>query len=154
MKTRSAFCLVVFASLISATSANKLHFKSWFPQFRDVFVAIMKDHCEPEYHNYLTQVAPKDYLSGTVTPVIDCILGNLNETRKSNMAAAAVLLGLLPTTLGFVGSTAVDIGLVALRRLLLALLLAAGAPAVSPIRTFDYVDPKELLEKKPGTAHG
>src|SRR2546423_5526073 len=68
------------------------------------------------------------------------------------MAAAAVLLGLLPTTLGFVGSTAVEIGLVALRRLLLALLLAAGAPAVSPIRTFDYVDPKDLLEKKPGTA--
>ena len=111
----------------------------------------MEEHCQAEYRGYLTEVAPKDYLSGTVTPVIDCILENLNETRKSNMAAAAVLLGLLPTTLGLVGSTTMEVGLIALRRPFLAFLLAAGAPAVSPIRTFDYVDPKELLQKKPGT---
>jgi hypothetical protein len=111
----------------------------------------MEKYCQPEYHAYLTEIAPKDYLSGTVTPVIDCILGNLNETRKSNMAAAAVVLGLLPTTLGLVGSTTMEVGLVALRRPFLAFLLAAGAPAVSPIRTFDYVDSKELLQKKPGS---
>jgi hypothetical protein len=150
MKTRSAFCLLVFASLISATRAA-VHFKYWYRQYRHVFEPIMEKHCQAEYQGYLTKVAPKDYLSGTITPVIDCILGNLNETRKSNMAAAAVLLGLLPTTLGLVGSTTIEVGLVALRRPFLALLLAAGAPAVSPIRTFDYVDPKELLQKKPGS---
>src|SRR5271156_2495523 len=150
MKSRSSFCLVVFTSLISATSAA-VHFQHWYPQYRHVFESIMEEYCQTEYHGYLTEVAPKDYLSGTVTPVIDCILKNLNETRKSNMAAAAVLLGLLPTTLGLVGSTTMEVGLVALRRPLLAFLLAAGAPAVSPIRTFDYVDPKELLQKKPGS---
>src|SRR5271168_4649706 len=151
MKSRSSFCLVVFTSLISATSAA-VHFQHWYPQYRHVFESIMEEYCQTEYHGYLTEVAPKDYLSGTVTPVIDCILKNLNETRKSNMAAAAVLLGLLPTTLGLVGSTTMEVGLVALRRPLLAFLLAAGAPAVSPIRTFDYVDPKELLQKKPAIA--
>ncbi|EXJ57658.1 uncharacterized protein A1O5_12448 [Cladophialophora psammophila CBS 110553] len=111
----------------------------------------MENDCQTEYQTYLHKVAPKDYLSEYVTPVIDCILENLNETRKSNMAAAAVLLGLLPTTLGLVGSTTVEVGLVALRRPFLAFLLAAGAPAVSPIRTFDYIDTKELLERKPQT---
>jgi hypothetical protein len=152
MKTRSSFCLLVLASLISATSAA-VHFRHWYPQYRHVFESIMEEDCQAEYHGYLTEVAPKDYLSGTVTPVIDCILKNLNETRKSNMAAAAVVLGLLPTTLGLVGSTTMEVGLIALRRPLLAFLLAAGAPAVSPIRTFDYVDPKELLQKKPGTVN-
>src|SRR5277367_6114121 len=104
MKTHSAFYLLAFATLISATSA-KVHFKYWYEQYRDVFESIMEEHCQSEYQGYLTQTAPKDYLSATVTPVIDCILDNLNETRKANMAAAAVLLGLLPTTLGLVGST-------------------------------------------------
>jgi hypothetical protein len=111
----------------------------------------MEEYCQAQYHGYLTEVAPKWYLSGTITPVIDCILNNLGETLKSDMAAAAVVLGLLPTTLGLVGSTTMEVGLVALRRPFLAFLLAAGAPAVSPIRTFDYVDPKELLQKKPGS---
>jgi hypothetical protein len=150
MKTRSSFCLLVFTSLISASSAA-VHFQHWYPQYRHVFESIVEELCQAEYRGYLTEVAPKDYLSGTVTPVIDCILKNLNETRKSNMAAAAVVLGLLPTTLGLVGSTTMEVGLVALRRPFLAFLLAAGAPAVSPIRTFDYVDPKELLQKKPGS---
>lgn len=148
MKSKLAFYLLVFASFISATSA-KVHFKSWFGQFRDVFESIMEHDCQDEYEKYLSGVAPKDFLSLTITPTIDCILKNLNETRMSNMAAAAVVLGLLPTTLGLAGSTTMEIGLVALRRPFLAFLLAAGAPAVSPIRTFDYVDPKELLRKTP-----
>ena len=148
MKTRSVFCLLAFASLISATSAA-VHFSQWFKRFRHVFETIVREDCQSEYQEYLTQVAPKNNLSETITPVIDCLLGNLNEAQKANMAAAAVLLGLLPTTLGLVGSTTVEVGLVALRRPLLAFLLAAGAPAVSPIRTFDYVDVEELLQKTP-----
>src|SRR5262249_50437097 len=138
-----------FATLISASEAA-IHFKYWYPQYRLTFESIMTEHCQDEYQNYLTKTPTKDYLSGTVTPVIDCILGHLNETRKANMAAAAVALGPLPTTLGLVGWTTVEVGLVAMRRPLLAFLLAAGAPAVSPIRTFDYIDAKELLSKKPG----
>ncbi|OAL32871.1 hypothetical protein AYO20_07662 [Fonsecaea nubica] len=150
MALRLCFFLLVFVSLVS-TSTAAVHFTHWYGQYRKVFEQIMEDNCQEEYRTYLHEVAPKDYLSEYVTPVIDCILENLNETRKSNMAAAAVLLGLLPTTLGLVGSTTVEVGLVALRRPFLAFLLAAGAPAVSPIRTFDYIDTTELLERKPKT---
>ncbi|KIW66519.1 hypothetical protein PV04_05847 [Phialophora macrospora] len=151
MASRKGVSLLFVLSLVSGSNAA-VHFKSWYGQFREVLAQILQQDCQEEYQIYLTKQAPQDYLSLTVTPVIDCILGHLNETRKSNIAAAAVLLGLLPTTLGGVGSTTVEVGLVALRRPFLAFLLAAGAPAVSPIRTFDYVDTKELLTKKPGTA--
>ena len=146
MKTCSSFCLLV--SLISATSAM-VHFQHWYPVNRQVLELIMEESCQTQYHDYLANVAPKYHLSGTITPVIDCILNHLGETTKSNMAAAAVVLGLLPTTLGLAGSTTMEVGLIALRRPFLAFLLAAGVPAVSPIRTFDYVNPKELLETKP-----
>ncbi|EXJ57967.1 hypothetical protein A1O7_05390 [Cladophialophora yegresii CBS 114405] len=151
MAFRKGTSLVVLLSLISKSNAA-VHFESWYGQFREVLEEIVRGDCQQEYQVYLTKEAPKDYLSMTITPVVDCILEHLNETRKSNIAAAAVLLGLLPTTLGGVGSTTVEVGLVALRRPFLAFLLAAGAPAVSPLRTFDYVDTKELLAKKPGTA--
>ena len=59
----------------------------------------MEESCQTQYHDYLANVAPKYHLSGTITPVIDCILNHLGETTKSNMAAAAVVLGLLPTRL-------------------------------------------------------
>ena len=59
---------------------------------------------------------------------------------------AAVLLGLMPTVLSMAGTTTIEAGVLALRRPILALLLSAGSPAVSPLRTFDYRDPIELLQ--------
>ncbi|KAI0547950.1 hypothetical protein F4679DRAFT_586060 [Xylaria curta] len=61
------------------------------------------------------------------------------------MAAAAVVLGLLPTTLSLAGCSTAEIGLLALRRPILALLLATGAPSVSPIRAFEYREPFHML---------
>ncbi|KAI1733655.1 hypothetical protein F4680DRAFT_454718 [Xylaria scruposa] len=61
------------------------------------------------------------------------------------MAAAAVVLGLLPTTLSLAGCNTAEIGLLALRRPILALLLATGAPSVSPIRAFEYREPIHML---------
>ena len=52
------------------------------------------------------------------------------------MAAASVLLGLVPTILGLAGSSTVGIGLVALQYPFLALLLGIASPAVNPLRTF------------------
>lgn len=65
------------------------------------------------------------------------------------MASAAVVLGLLPTMLSLAGSSTLEMGIFALRRPLLAFLLAAGSPAVSPIRTFEYRDPSVILQLRP-----
>ena len=108
----------------------------------------MLDNCSFVFDEYLNGSSP-DCLPRHVGclpgNVVNCILNNAPESLKANTAAAAVLLGLLPTTLSLVGSSTIETGLLALRRPALAGLLAAGAPAVSPIRTFEYCDPKDIL---------
>lgn len=64
------------------------------------------------------------------------------------VAAAAVLLGLLPPTLAVVGPTTTEVGLLALRRPVLAMLLGAGTPAVWPTRAFEYKNIAELLHRQ------
>ncbi|KAH8899117.1 hypothetical protein GQ53DRAFT_759311 [Thozetella sp. PMI_491] len=81
--------------------------------------------------------------------LVHCLLSESSEALKANMAAAAVLLGLLPTTLSLVGSNTVDTGVLALRRPLPAAMLAAGAPSVALMRMFDYDDPVEMMSKIP-----
>jgi hypothetical protein len=66
---------------------------------------------------------------------------------KSNMASAGVVLGLTPTILAMLGSSTTDTALLSIvaMRPLLALCLAIGSPAASPLRPFEYVDPIESL---------
>jgi hypothetical protein len=77
-----------------------------------------------------------------------CILANAPEWMKSNMGAAGVLLGLLPTILSLAGPDIAKTGLLAQRRPFIALLIALGSPAVSPSRMFMSSDPAELLLSK------
>jgi hypothetical protein len=77
-----------------------------------------------------------------------CILKNAPEWVKSNMGAAAVLLGLLPTILSLAGPDFAEIGLLAQRRPFLASLIALGSPAVSPFRMFMSNHPAEILRSK------
>ncbi|KAL2059595.1 hypothetical protein ABVK25_000888 [Lepraria finkii] len=80
--------------------------------------------------------------------VAECLLKYSPEVLKADMATASVLLGLLPTILSLAGSSTVEVGLVALQRPLLALLLGTASPAVNPLRTFDYGAPASLMARK------
>lgn len=77
-----------------------------------------------------------------------CIMNNVAEYTKANMASAAVLLGLTPTILTTLGSSTTELSLLSSHRPVLALLLVLGSPAINPIRTFDYHDPVAELQKK------
>ena len=78
-----------------------------------------------------------------------CIMNNVTEYTKANMASAAVLLGLTPTILAILGSNTTELSLLSSHRPALAILLVLGSPAMNPIRSFDYHDPrKEIQEKK------
>ncbi|KAL8714474.1 MAG: hypothetical protein Q9225_006579 [Loekoesia sp. 1 TL-2023] len=83
-----------------------------------------------------------------MSKVADCLLNYTPESSKADMAAASVLLGLLPTILSLAGSSTVEVGLVALQRPLLALLLGTASPAVNPLRTFEYGAPAGLMSRK------
>lgn len=96
----------------------------------------MRENCSSVYHDYLTLSDP--WANYHVNNVVSCVLDHFDESGKAQLAAASVLLGLLPTILGMVGSNTVEIGLLALQRPVLAFLLSLGAPVISPIRSFEY----------------
>ena len=75
---------------------------------------------------------------------MECILDNIHETTKTDIASAGVLLGLLPALLGVLGSSTIETSCLATRRPVLAFLLCFASPAVNPIRMYDYTD---VLEK-------
>lgn len=64
------------------------------------------------------------------------------------MAAGAMLLGFLPTILALGGRpNTTEVGLLSLRRPLLASLLGFGTPAITSVPTFEYRNSIEVLRK-------
>ena len=119
-----------------------VHFKEWYPFLGPAFVPKIEPggNCAQQYQVYLANekpcpVGPIDCLA---EDVVDCLLNNITQTNLANQQAAAILLGLLPVMLAMASSTTLEIGLVALRRPLLAFLLSLGSLSVNPIRAFDY----------------
>ncbi|KAK3718572.1 hypothetical protein LTR37_005076 [Vermiconidia calcicola] len=136
--------LLTFAGFVTA----KNHFDTFYPQLRPVIAEYLRYNCSQEYRDYLDDVRSDNELvciGCAAAPVTDCLLNTFHEVDKANMASAAVILGILPTSLSLAGSTTAETGLLSLRRPLLAFLIGAGAPAVNPTRTFHYADPKDLL---------
>ncbi|KAI8954352.1 hypothetical protein F4801DRAFT_575749 [Xylaria longipes] len=71
----------------------------------------------------------------------DCIIENLSETPKANMASASVLLGLMPTLLAGLAPSIAEVTLLSLDRPLLSLLVSLAVPSLYPTRTLQYDDP-------------
>lgn len=124
-------------------------FGSFFPQFAPYLSRILRDNCTDEHQAYLTQ--PDPWANYHANNVVSCLLDHFDESGKAQLAVSSVLLGLLPTILGMVGSSTSEIGLLALRRPVLAFLLSFGSPVVSHIRSFEYRDPIEVLQPKEGS---
>jgi hypothetical protein len=79
---------------------------------------------------------------------VSFVLENFNESGKAQLAVSSVLLGLLPTILGIMGSNATGIGILALQRPLFAMLSSFGAPLISSTRSFEYRHPVEMMQTK------
>ncbi|KAK6077227.1 hypothetical protein SCUP515_05076 [Seiridium cupressi] len=106
-----------------------------------VMPEILRNSCSEQYAAYQTgNVNVRAGRSSLVTPIINCVLEQFLDFRKAEMAASAVILGLLPTILQSLGSTTAETSLLGLRRPGLAFLLAAGSPAVAFMKTGEFVE--------------
>lgn len=152
------FCLH-WPRMVAADSKDQ--FKTWYEEFGPTFEAILRDNCSYEYEQYLTvpkKDAPIDWLTGggntnrLAQPVVNCILRYTSGFILSNMAAAAVVLGLMPTILATVGNSVEETSTLCVigQRPLLALLVAAASPAIFPTRSFEYINPMGLVEPRRG----
>ncbi|KAK1823081.1 hypothetical protein LTR12_002384 [Friedmanniomyces endolithicus] len=146
-------------------------FRQWYPTMGERFTAILHNDCNLEYQQYLTgEVGPNDtqiiakYFQSNpgffntsssckscyMEPTVSCLLSNLLESEKSNLAAAGVALGLPPTILAQAGPSPMEMGLLALRRPVLGFILSAASPALNPFRAFDYRNPAKVLRWRQG----
>ncbi len=130
------------------------HLEALSPQYGLAVKDILSISCSVEYQRDLDQSSPECVWAQQFGPgcgigqVLHCLQASLPESWKANFASAAVLLGLMPTTLSIVGSTTLETGLLSLRRPLLPFLLGVGSPAVFPVGTFESRSPAELLRKR------
>ena len=82
-----------------------------------------------------------------ISDVVSCILEHFDESGIAQIATSSELLGQLPTILAMVGLSTNEIGLLALRRLDLAILVSLGAPVISPLRSFGCRNPLEIVKQ-------
>lgn len=155
-------CLFAWPTLAAISS---LKFQSWYPQCGLEVQAVIQQNCSAVYNAFMTSnVTEMNALAqasaaerqplftqdkfALYDPLMNCILDALRETVKSNMAATAVFLGLMPSIFSTVGSSTAEMALLSLvaRRPLLSFFLSAGSPAVAPLRSFQYPNPTELLQ--------
>lgn len=142
---------VLLFFLASVGVAKAKHFQEWYRVYGPVFNRILHNNCAQEYSDYMTKTPVEGCKECLAEGVIRCILDSTGEDAKANMAAASVLLGLLPSILSLAGLRTIDTGLLAQRRPLLSFIVGVGAPAVSPVHAFDYHSgPMELLSEAPG----
>lgn len=137
-----------FQAHAAAPPPSQVQFKQWYPGIRGYMEHNLNHQCAENPTNYYNVSYPyEDCQQCRGQALIDCLLNNLDAITTANLASAAVILGLLPSTLSLVGLSYVETGVLAQRRPFLAFLLATGSPAVSPLRTFDYRDPSEILRQ-------
>ena len=141
----TALLLCIAAVRLGPVSAFLTTYAGHFDTSHDNAV---RENCTVEHADYLYGTPLPHHPESLATPLTSCLLNTLSKVSKANCGSAGVLLGILPSILALVGSTTAGMALLGLRRPLLALCLAAGSPAVSPIRTFEYHDPIEALEKR------
>ncbi|KAB8226089.1 hypothetical protein BDV33DRAFT_186886 [Aspergillus novoparasiticus] len=140
--------LLLIQAAVAAAAPNQ--FQHWYKQFRSQIEFVLSNNCSEQYQNYLNKTPgfdPEYQLwydptkgSALTAPLVSCMLSNLPENVKANMANAGVILGLLPTMLSMLGSNTVDTAILArvAGRPFLSLCLALGSPAVIPDRPFEY----------------
>lgn len=128
-------------------------FVSWLPEFKDALQSTLVQNCSDVYQKY---EADDSYIwenDMATQNLISCMLQNTPEWRKSNMASAAVMLGLIPTILGLTGSHVAEVMLIGMFRPALAVFINYGAPVLNPTPTLSGIDPLEFLQpRKKGRA--
>lgn len=139
-------CITYFQ--LSATAFSKLKFQEWFPDFEaDMKPSWTTGDCQRAHYEYFYNRTSRQDRCGAL---LECILENTNEKRKTTMASASVVLGVTPPLLAGLGQSLAEISLLSSQRPVLAFLIALGAPALYPTRVFEYTHPSDALKSLPG----
>jgi hypothetical protein len=77
-----------------AVAKNGVHFQHWYRQwYSELKETMQTPECLAAYQVHLHDTPSPTDLGSNTSPTVNCILAKIDESKKSNMAAAAVLLG-------------------------------------------------------------
>jgi hypothetical protein len=141
---------------LGSASATVDGFRTWYPEYSTVFTTLLAERCSTEYDAWVggNHAIPPN-LNGTATAgeaVVQCLIASTSEFMKTNMASAAVLLGIMPFALSVLGSSSEESALlyVISRRPVLTTLLLAGGPVLTALRPFEFKNPVDILRAREG----
>lgn len=120
-------------------------FNKIFPAWEIRVRPLLEGNCSEAYANYRN---PAEQSNLVTYLLVNCLLEEFPEYRKAEMATAALVLGLTPFIIQQMGPRVTDVGTLALRRPLLALLIAASCPIVSADMAGTFSDPVRHLSRK------
>ncbi|KAK2883364.1 hypothetical protein FQN49_000004 [Arthroderma sp. PD_2] len=126
ISTITALVLLSIAAPVAARSTSQ--FRQFFPAWNGYLLDIIDKECKEQRDKYFDPSNGERMLSYNLA---DCLLGGMEEFRKTEMGITAVILGLLPTMLQTFGPTVAEVSVLASRRPLLALFLGIAMPSVS-----------------------
>lgn len=128
----SLLCLAAHGRPTHQFDQNRL---TWYTTVQDV----IHGKCSAEFRDYKENHSPDKSAKLRITILINCILDNLSDFYKANMAASAIVLGSAPMILQSLGSTTAETALLGLRRPVLSFLLAGGSPAVTTLKASEFI---------------
>jgi hypothetical protein len=170
---RLLLTLLTLPALVRAAKPFNATFMHFFPQYDTGLQRIISENCHDIllYYNQAEDLDADDIegwdissliIKGNLTAndlvkgfgyndpinfLVECILASTPEIIKSKLATSQVLLGLTPSLLALLAPAQHQTGLIAIAsgNQLLAALLAAASPTVSPIQSLDYTKAVDLI---------
>ena len=147
--------MIIYALLLSYMPFTfATPFQSFYPYYGPTLTNLSKNVCNETLAlvdgvNYSPDNAPSHtdqshYCDGHE----NCMLANLPAAYLAKYQAAAVIMGLTPTILASLGPSVAETSLLSAHRPFLSFLISIGAPAVYPMRVFEFVDPYSVLRHK------
>ncbi|KAF1995336.1 hypothetical protein P154DRAFT_346501 [Amniculicola lignicola CBS 123094] len=137
--TPVSYALLLVSIAQSASAHLNGQYETYFPDYKTV-KALIRDNCTEEWNMVQEDKSRGGY------GVTKCILENMGEMDKAELAITAVILGLLPMALQMIGPRVEEIARLGMQRPLLAWLMSIG----SPCATLDHQKPEfDMFESKP-----
>jgi len=140
------FILTIVRPCLAAVRSHD-QFQTFLSSFDGPYHKDFLPNCTREFNDYINETLPDPPNAGhnIAWLLTNCILSQMPEVFKAEIAVSGILLALVPTALAQIGPSQVETGLLSLRRPFLALLLEVGTPSPNPSRGNIYATPLKAL---------
>lgn len=135
---------ILSMAFLQAQAYQRHKFDYWLPYYEYIWRE-RSEACQTDLYIYYANI--RKNVTAPCAAVVDCMLTNVSESVKSNMASADILLGLTPQILGLAGPTVGEMAILSTHSPGFTSLLSLSFPSRSIAGLFVSVDVAGLLSK-------